>query len=260
MNDDETETESKLTYAEAILAHKNFKFQELSGVPLNLESIRKLNVKKVVLEVDIDTLQVRNTTLYHRLCKFAWFTSFCAMFSYKNFVKDVAFGDVKVSDFSDFSKKDFLRLFRLAQLITEYLLYVQDTLALNLNAVAAKYASMKKRMKRSVTANGRRSSTTEPDFAGESFLTDNRRLQVVYAPNGAWVEVSLPGTSTVRDLTEQVAAVIDIKAQLDLHSVLFKGVEVPNEFIIQDLGISDHVPFVIVKRLETVSIHDPSTI
>ena len=78
-----------------------FAFQPRRG-KLDWRSLSKLDLERVAREVDIDSLE--------------------------RHLQGVAFADVTKEDLHWFSDGDFLQLFRMLQLVCEYLLYVQETL------------------------------------------------------------------------------------------------------------------------------------
>ena len=81
--------------------YQPFAFQPRRG-KLDWRSLSKLDLDRVVREVDIDSLAKH--------------------------LQGVAFADVTADDLHWFSEADFMQLFRLLQLVCEYLLYVQETL------------------------------------------------------------------------------------------------------------------------------------
>ena len=83
------------------MAYQPFAFQPRRG-KLDWRSLSKLDLDRVVREVDIDSLEKH--------------------------LQGVAFADVTADDLHWFSEADFMQLFRLLQLVCEYLLYVQETL------------------------------------------------------------------------------------------------------------------------------------
>lgn len=105
------------SYAEQLLFHQSFKFQVRRG-KLDLLKLMKVDLGAIARETDIDTLQslLENTT-------------FC---------------NLTVDELRLYSPDSLYRLFVVMQLTTEYLLNVQNTLAVNINALARKY-SIKKR-------------------------------------------------------------------------------------------------------------------
>eukprot|EP00948_MAST-09A_sp_MAST-9A-sp1_P003967 g3967.t1 len=78
-----------------------FAFQQRRG-RLNFREIARVDLERVVQEVDITALQ--------------------------RHVENIAFADVDVNDLRAYTDEHFLKLFRLTQLTIEYLLNVQDTL------------------------------------------------------------------------------------------------------------------------------------
>jgi hypothetical protein len=112
--------ETKLPFAESLLQKKKFRFQKRNG-RLDLRGLREIDVSKVINEMDVDTLQ--------------------------RYLENLTYSEVCADDFRLYSEDCLVRLFQVAQLTLEYLLNVQDTLAINLNSLAAKYASQKREMK-----------------------------------------------------------------------------------------------------------------
>ena len=108
-------------YSESLLQHKSFYFQQRRG-SLNLRSISRVDVDKVIRDVDIDTLQ--------------------------SFLENITFSDLGEEELRLYSDDAFLRLFQLTQLTIEYLLNVQDTLASNLDSLAQKYSRKKRELER----------------------------------------------------------------------------------------------------------------
>jgi len=109
-----------LSFAESLLQLKKFHFQKRSG-RLDLQNLKDIDVSNVVKTMDVDVLQrhLENLT-YSRVC---------------------------VDDFRVYSEDCLVNLFQIAQLTLEYLLNVQDTLAVNLNSLATKYANQKREIK-----------------------------------------------------------------------------------------------------------------
>lgn len=111
---------TKISFAESLLQKKKFRFQKRNG-RLDLRGLREIDVNKVINEMDVDTLQ--------------------------RYLENLTYSEVCADDFHLYSKDCLVRLFQVAQLTLEYLLNVQDTLAINLNSLAAKYASQKREMR-----------------------------------------------------------------------------------------------------------------
>jgi len=59
-------------------------------------------------------------------------------------LENIAFCNLREDDLRFITDQHVIKLFRAAQLIIEYLLYVQEQLAKNLNIVATKYTSQKR--------------------------------------------------------------------------------------------------------------------
>ena len=85
----------------AVLAENTFYFQQRRG-RLDLRAIARIDIERVIADVDIDTLQSN--------------------------LESIAFSDLDADDLSHYSDEHFVTLFRLAQLIIEYLLNVQNAL------------------------------------------------------------------------------------------------------------------------------------
>lgn len=94
-----------------------FFFQQRRG-HLNLRSVASLNLDKLVREVDIDLLQIH--------------------------IENITFCNLREEDLRYLTDPQIVKLFRIAQLMLEYLLYSQDKLVENLNSYAQKYAEKKK--------------------------------------------------------------------------------------------------------------------
>ena len=105
---------SKGAAAEYLLSNNAFYFQKRSG-RLDMRSIARLDIDRVIREVDIDTLQLH--------------------------LENLAFSEVRQDDMQFFSDEHFLKLVQLSQLTVEYLLNVQDTLAENLDDLARNFST-----------------------------------------------------------------------------------------------------------------------
>ncbi|CAN0013314.1 unnamed protein product [Discosporangium mesarthrocarpum] len=111
-----------------ILARKAFYFQQRTA-KLDMRGIGRVDIDRVAREVDIDTLQVH--------------------------LENITFANVTEDDVRLYSDACFLNLFRLSQLLLEYLLSVQDTLSTSieakwclLQALAAKYTCLRREVDR----------------------------------------------------------------------------------------------------------------
>ena len=96
---------------------KTFFFQQRRG-NLNLRGLSSLDVNKIIKDVDIDVLQMH--------------------------LENIAFCNLKEEDLRYLTDPLVVKLFRVSQLMIEYLLYAQEQLAVNLNTLASKYAEKKK--------------------------------------------------------------------------------------------------------------------
>ena len=130
------------SYAESLLFHKSFYFQQRRG-SLDLRSISRVDVERIIREVDIDTLQ--------------------------SFLENITFSDLNSEELSLYSDECFVRLFQLSQLTLEYLLNVQDTLASNLDSLAQKYSRKKRELERT------KQSVADKDEEIEKLKRENRR-------------------------------------------------------------------------------------
>lgn len=97
----------------------SFYFQQRRG-SLDIRSISKANIEKIVNDVDIDTLQ--------------------------SILENITFCALTEKDLRYLTDPMLLKLFRLSQLAIEYLLYVQEELMMNVSNAAKKYASKKREL------------------------------------------------------------------------------------------------------------------
>lgn len=109
----------KPSYAETLLLQKSFSFQQRRG-QLDLRALSKIDLEKLIQEVDIDALQ--------------------------SVLENITFSQISSDDLNLYSEDSFIRLFRISQLTMEYLLHVQDLLANSLNSLAKKYSNKKREM------------------------------------------------------------------------------------------------------------------
>lgn len=100
-----------------IYGPNGFFFQERRG-HLNLRALSKLNLEKLIREVDIDLLQ--------------------------NHIENIAFSNLREEDLRYLTDPQIIKLFQISQLIIEYLLYSQDQLVYNLNRLSKKYSNKKR--------------------------------------------------------------------------------------------------------------------
>eukprot|EP00903_Cladosiphon_okamuranus_P014853 g13754.t1 len=113
--------EAAARLVDGILRRKSFYFQQRSG-KLDMRAIGRVDIDSVVKDVDIDTLQAH--------------------------LENITFAHVSEDDLRLYSDQCFLNLFRLSQLLLEYLLSVQDTLATSLEALALKHSTVQKALDR----------------------------------------------------------------------------------------------------------------
>jgi Iguana/Dzip1-like DAZ-interacting protein N-terminal/Ubiquitin family len=111
--------ESRDDVADAVLHKKAFYFQQRSG-KLDVRAIGRLDIRRIVSEVDIDALQQH--------------------------LENITFSSLDEDDLRLYSDDCFIKLFQLAQLTMEYLLSVQDTLATSIEALAVKYEAVRREL------------------------------------------------------------------------------------------------------------------
>jgi hypothetical protein len=102
---------------EGVYGSKGFFFQQRKG-RLNVRSLAKIDLERMIRDVDIDLLQQH--------------------------VENITFCRLNEDDLHYLTDPQILKLFSLAQLIIEYLLYSQDNLVSNLNQLSKKYNSKKR--------------------------------------------------------------------------------------------------------------------
>ena len=83
-----------------------------------MRSVASINLEKLVREVDVDILQMH--------------------------IENITFCNLREEDLRYLTDPQIVKLFRISQLMLEYLLYSQDKLVENLNHLSQKYASQKK--------------------------------------------------------------------------------------------------------------------
>lgn len=94
-----------------------FHFQQRQG-KLDLRSFAKLDLERVIRDVDVDILQMH--------------------------LENLTFCNLREEDLRMMTDPLLIKLFRASQLVIEYLLYAQEQLAASLNALAVKYAQKKR--------------------------------------------------------------------------------------------------------------------
>lgn len=112
---EEEKREAHATVAGSVLRRRTFYFQQRTG-RLDLRRINRVDVERLVEEVDVDVLQQH--------------------------LEDIAFSNLDEDDLRVHSDECFLKLFRLSQLTVEYLLSVQDALADSLESLASRHTSL----------------------------------------------------------------------------------------------------------------------
>ncbi len=100
-----------------VYGSKGFFFQQRRG-HLNLRGIAKVNLERMVREVDIDTLQQH--------------------------IENITFCNLREEDLRYLTDPQIVKIFRISQLIIEYLLYSQDQLVDSMNKLSKKYSIKKK--------------------------------------------------------------------------------------------------------------------
>lgn len=94
-----------------------FFFQQRRG-HLNLRALASINLDKLVREVDVDLLQTQ--------------------------IENITFCNIREEDLRYLTDPQIIKLFRVSQLMIEYLLYSQDQLVENLNKLSVKYTEKKR--------------------------------------------------------------------------------------------------------------------
>lgn len=96
---------------------KGFFFQQRRG-HLNLRGFAGVDLEKMIREVDVDLLQLH--------------------------IENITFCNLREEDLRYMTDPQVIKLFKIAQLTIEYLLYSQDTLVTNLNDLSKKYSGKKR--------------------------------------------------------------------------------------------------------------------
>ena len=96
---------------------RGFHFSQRQGT-LDVKSIRLIDLDRVVRETDVDVLQMN--------------------------IENIAFSHLREDDVRRMSDPDVMKLFRISQLMLEYLLYSQDSLAGELRDLSSRYAAKKR--------------------------------------------------------------------------------------------------------------------
>lgn len=109
--------ENSSLLSENPIDNKKFYFQHRRG-HLDIRTLARVDLDNIVNNVDIDTLQ--------------------------NLLENITFCNIKESDLKFLTDPLILKLFRLTQLIIEYLLFVQEELVQNVSKLAKKYSSKKR--------------------------------------------------------------------------------------------------------------------
>ena len=102
---------------EGIYGSKGFFFQQRRG-HLDLRGISSIDLEKVVREVDVDTLQL--------------------------YIENITFCNLREEDLRYLTDPQVIKMFKMSQLIIEYLLYSQDLFVANLGELSKKYIAKKK--------------------------------------------------------------------------------------------------------------------
>ena len=96
---------------------KGFFFQQRRG-HLNLRSLASVDLDRLIREVDVDVLQLH--------------------------IENLAFCNLREEDLRYLSDPQVIKMFKISQLIIEYLLFSQDQLVENLDTMSLKYAEKKR--------------------------------------------------------------------------------------------------------------------
>lgn len=96
---------------------RSFYFQQRRG-RLDLRALHSLDLERIVQEVDIDSLQAH--------------------------LENLTFCNLREQDLKYMTDPHVIKLFRVAQMIIEYLLYAQENLAERLTILAGKYSEKKR--------------------------------------------------------------------------------------------------------------------
>jgi len=83
------------------------------NIKLDLRSITNIDIDRIIHDVDLDTLQSKLELL--------------------------TFSELNENDLKNYTDNQIIKLFRLSQLVIEYLLYAQERLVLDLNSLSSKY-------------------------------------------------------------------------------------------------------------------------
>ena len=108
---------SQQNSVEELYDGKGFFFRQRRG-RLNLRKVEAIDIERMIREVDIDILQ--------------------------QVVEDLTFSEFGEDDLHFLSDRQVVKLFKMAQLTIEYLLYSQGKLVANLNELSKKYSSKKR--------------------------------------------------------------------------------------------------------------------
>ena len=112
-----TDKRSPTQALSGLYGSNGFFFQQRRG-HLNLRALANINLDKLVREVDIDLLQ--------------------------SHIENITFCNLREEDLRYFTDPQIVKLFRVSQLMLEYLLYSQDQLVENLNNLSHKYTEKKR--------------------------------------------------------------------------------------------------------------------
>ena len=271
------------SFAESLLVHKSFYFQQRHG-DLDLRGISRVDVDKVVKEVDIDTLQ--------------------------SFLENITFSDVSSEDLKLYSDDSFIRLFQITQLTLEYLLNVQDTLASNLDNLAQKYSKKKRELERTKSSvvskdeeiarlkrenkrkrktigayetmlrqvppavAGAASSAAPAEFvkdatgAEQKSANDNKpigpeeevHLYIIRWFIGSCLDLTVTGRTTVMEIKAQVCKLTNSTMSLVDQMISLKGVQLKDGDRVMDTCIRDESVLVLMDDRGSVSKNETFTI
>ena len=119
-----------------------FYFQQ-KRIKLDLRSLSKLDLNRIVRDVDLDSLQSQ--------------------------LENIAFGQLNEDDLRFMTDQHIIKLFKISQLTIEYLLYAQEQLTTSLHGLATKYADKKRTLLR---------KREEMNCLNESSKTLKKQLQL----------------------------------------------------------------------------------
>lgn len=118
---EDQEEEPLVPVIDGIYGTSGFYFQQRRG-RLDIRALSQIDIERLVRDVDIDLLQMN--------------------------LENLTFCNLREEDLRFLTDQNVVKLFRMSQLTIEYLLYAQEQLSGNLNALAAKYTARKRSLLR----------------------------------------------------------------------------------------------------------------